>query len=119
MLRTVEANRKIMTPSFPGVVRKRIPYRCGRLSFVVMCLLGAAAFVPTTAFALPPNCTPTSGENVTVTCINATVDQGPGPNTGYGNGLQNGLTINVQAGASGGGHSTRTDRGGQETPNHV
>src|ERR1700694_5477878 len=119
MLRTVEANRKIMTPSFPGVVRKRIPYRCGRLSFVVMCLLGAAAFAPTTAFALPPNCTPTSGDNVTVTCINATVDQGPGPNTGYGNGLQTGLTIHVEAGASVTGTSTGIDGGSNNTINNL
>jgi len=62
-----------------------------------MCLLGAAAFAPSEALAL---CAPPGGDNVTVTCSGATTDQGPEINTGYGSGLQNGLTLNVQTGAS-------------------
>jgi uncharacterized protein with beta-barrel porin domain len=42
-------------------------------------------------------CAPATGNNVTVTCSGATVNQGPEANTGYGSGLQNGLTINVVA----------------------
>ena len=52
------------------------------------------AFAPSAAFAA---CSPGTGDNVTVTCSGTTQDQGPGINTGYGNGLQNGLTINVVA----------------------
>jgi uncharacterized protein with beta-barrel porin domain len=40
-------------------------------------------------------CAPATGNNVAVTCSGATVNQGPEANTGYGSGLQNGLTINV------------------------
>jgi hypothetical protein len=61
-----------------------------------MCLLGAAALAPNAAFALP-NCSPAAGDNVTVTCSGAVLNQGPEANTGYGSGLQNGLTINVVA----------------------
>jgi len=60
-----------------------------------MGLLGAVAFASTEASA--QQCTPASGNNVTVTCSGATVNQGPEANTGYGSGLQNGLTINVVA----------------------
>src|SRR5262249_23462549 len=45
-------------------------------------------------------CAPATGNNVTVTCSGATVDQGPGINTGYGDGTQDGLTVNVQGAAS-------------------
>jgi uncharacterized protein with beta-barrel porin domain len=61
-----------------------------------MCLLGAAALAPSAAFALP-NCSPPTGDNVTVTCSGAVFNQGPEANTGYGSGSQNGLTINVVA----------------------
>ncbi len=61
-----------------------------------MCLLGAAALAPSAAFAFP-NCSPATGDNVTVTCSGAVLNQGPEANTGYGSGLQNGLTINVVA----------------------
>jgi hypothetical protein len=54
-------------------------------------------FAPSTAFAV---CAPPAGDNVTVTCSGTTTDQGPGANTGYGDGTQNGLTVNVQAPAS-------------------
>ncbi len=60
-----------------------------------MGLLGAVAFASSEASA--QQCTPASGNNVTVTCSGATVNQGPEANTGYGSGLQNGLTINVVA----------------------
>jgi hypothetical protein len=58
--------------------------------------VGAAALAPIAAFALP-NCSPAAGDNVTVTCSGAVLNQGPEANTGYGSGLQNGLTINVVA----------------------
>jgi uncharacterized protein with beta-barrel porin domain len=110
-----------MISSFPGVAQKRIRCRFGRHSFAAMCLLGAVAFAPTTAFAFPNNCTPSTGDNVTVTCTSVTVDQGPGGNTGYGNGLQNGLTINVVAGpppASVTGTSIGIDVGSNNTINN-
>jgi uncharacterized protein with beta-barrel porin domain len=56
--------------------------------------LGVAAFAPSAAFAA---CTPGTGDNVTVTCSGAVFNQGPEAGTGYGSGLQNGLTINVVA----------------------
>src|SRR5258708_3074302 len=59
-----------------------------------------------------------TGSNVTVTCSGATVDQGPGINTGYGNGTQNGLTINVQSGASVTGTSTGIDVNANTTINN-
>ena len=61
-----------------------------------MSLLGGAALAPTAAFALP-NCSPATGDNVTVTCSGAVFNQGPEGNTGYGSGSQSGLTINVVA----------------------
>ncbi len=77
-----------------------------------MSLLGAAAVAPSEAFAL---CAPPSGDNVTVTCSGATLDQGPELNTGYGSGLQNGLTLNVQTGASVTGTSIGIDVGSNNT----
>src|SRR5712692_4552635 len=104
-----------MTSLSQSVTRQQIPHRFDRLSLAVMCLLGAAAFAPSRAFA---NCTPATGDNVTVTCSGATVDQGPEPNTGYGSGLQNGLTINVQAGASVTGTSIGIDVGSNNVINN-
>ena len=83
-----------------------------------MCVLCAGALVPTTAFAFPNNCAPPTGDNVTVTCTGVTVDQGLGINTGYGNGAQNGLTINVQTGASVTGTSIGIDVGSNNTINN-
>jgi uncharacterized protein with beta-barrel porin domain len=60
-------------------------------------LLCAAVVVPSVAVA---NCLPATGDNVTVTCSGATLNQGPALNTGYGSGSQTGLTINVQGGAA-------------------
>jgi hypothetical protein len=61
-----------------------------------MCLLGAATLAPSRASAA---CTPATGDNVTVTCSGATLNQGPGVNVGYGSTSgQNGTTINVQGG---------------------
>jgi uncharacterized protein with beta-barrel porin domain len=48
---------------------------------------------PSEAFAV---CAPAGGP--TVTCSGVTLNQGPEVNTGFGTGLQNGLTINVVAG---------------------
>jgi len=87
-----------------------------------MCLLGAAALASSGAFALPQpphNCTPATGDNVTVTCSGATLNQGPGINTGYGNGAQTGLTINVLAPASVTGTSTGIDVGNNNTINNL
>ena len=78
----------------------------------MMCLLGAAALAPSGAFAA---CSPATGDNVTVTCSGATLDQGPELNTGYGSGLQNGLTVNVQAPASVTGTSIGIDVGSNNT----
>jgi autotransporter-associated beta strand protein len=84
----------------------------------VISLFGAAAFVPSAAFA---GCSPATGDNVTVACSGATLDQGPGINTGYGDGTQNGLTINVVAGpppASVTGTSIGIDVGDNNTINN-
>ena len=62
-----------------------------------MCVLGAVAFAPSAAFAV---CSPSSGNNVTVTCTGTVFDQGPGGGTGYGDSTQNGLALTVQSGAS-------------------
>jgi hypothetical protein len=86
------------------------------LSFAVTCLLGAAALASSAAFAA---CAPPGGDNVTVTCSAATLNQGPEFNTGYGSGFQNGLTINVQAGASVTGTSTGIDVGSNNTINNL
>jgi uncharacterized protein with beta-barrel porin domain len=84
-----------MTSPFWNVAQRRSRDRCGRLSFAVIYLLGAAPFfAPSSAFA---GCTPPTGNNLTVTCSGATLNQGPGINRGYGDGTQNGLTINVVA----------------------
>ena len=84
-------------------------YRFDRRLLIAMCLLGAAAFAPSEALAL---CAPSSASsNVTVTCSGATLNQGTEANTGYGSGLQNGLTLNVQSGASVTGTSTGIDVG--------
>src|SRR4030088_2161499 len=104
-----------MTSLFP-VARKRIPYRFRRHAFAVMRGLGAAALAPSGAFA---GCSPPAGNNVTVTCTGATVNQNP--NTGYGDGTQNGLTINVVAGpppATVTGTSTGIDVGSNNTINN-
>jgi outer membrane autotransporter protein len=63
-------------------------------------------------------CAPATGDNVTVTCLNTTINQGPGINTGYGAGNQNGLTINVQPGASVLGTSIGIDLNGNNTINN-
>jgi uncharacterized protein with beta-barrel porin domain len=70
------------------------------------------AVAPSEAFAL---CAPPGGDNVTVTCSGSTPDQGPEINTGYGSGLQNGLTLNVQTGASVTGTSIGIDVGSNNT----
>jgi autotransporter-associated beta strand protein len=101
-----------------SVARKRFPHPFGRYSVAVLSLVGAAVFAPSGAFA---NCTPGAGDNVTVNCTGATVDQGPGINTGYGDGTQNGLTLNVVAGppaASVTGTSVGIDVGSNNTINN-
>ena len=54
-------------------------------------------------------CTPATGSNIAVTCSGATIDQGPGINTGYGDSTQDGLTLTVVSGASVTGTSTGID----------
>jgi uncharacterized protein with beta-barrel porin domain len=92
----------------------------GRHGFIVMSLFGAASLAPTAALAVN-DCTPAAGDNVTVTCTGATLNQGPGINRGYGDGTQNGLTINVVAGpppASVTGTSIGIDVGSNNTINN-
>jgi uncharacterized protein with beta-barrel porin domain len=78
-----------------------------------MVLLGAAALAPSGAFAacIPPP----PANNVTVTCSGATLAVG----TGYGNGLQTGLTINVQAPASVTGTANGISVGDNNTINNL
>jgi uncharacterized protein with beta-barrel porin domain len=63
-------------------------------------------------------CAPATGDNITVTCTGTTTDQGPGINTGYGGGNQNGVTVNVQSGASVIGTSTGIDLNSNNTVNN-
>jgi len=108
------ASKKIKKtiPASSTFSRKCTRYRFHRTSLVVMCLPVAAAFASSEALA---QCAPPSGSNVTVTCSGATLNQGPEVNTGYGSGLQNGLTLNVQNGASVTGTSIGIDVGSNNT----
>jgi uncharacterized protein with beta-barrel porin domain len=100
-------------PASSAIARNCARYRLDRRSLVMLCLLGFAAFAPTEALAL---CAPSSASsNVTVTCSGATLNQGTELNTGYGTGLQNGLTLNVQSGASVTGTSIGIDVGSNNT----
>ncbi|HLW92748.1 MAG TPA: autotransporter-associated beta strand repeat-containing protein, partial [Roseiarcus sp.] len=83
-----------------------------------VCFSGLASPIAKAA-PLPAGCTPATGDNVTVTCIGATFNQGPELNTGYGSGTQNGLTINVNPGASVTGTSNGIDVDGTITPNTI
>jgi uncharacterized protein with beta-barrel porin domain len=118
VLRRGKTKKEKVSSSFQSALRQRVRHRFHHPSLAVICLVGAAAFAPSGAFAA---CSPATGDNVTVTCSGATVDQGPGINTGYGDGTQNGLTINVQAGlppASVTGTSVGIDVGSNNTINN-
>jgi hypothetical protein len=91
-----------------GIVGRRIRPGARLLSAAAIALLGAAALAPTDAFSA---CAPATGSNITVTCSGATLNQGPAGNTGYGDGTQSGLTINVQGPASVTGTATGIDVG--------
>ena len=60
-----------------------------------MCALGAATFAPPAAFAA---CSPSSGNNVTVTCTGTVTNQGPGGGTGYRTGSEAGVTVKAREG---------------------
>jgi autotransporter-associated beta strand protein len=77
---------------------------------------GAAVLQPTQASAA---CAPGAGSNITVTCSGATLNQGPGINTGYGDSTQNGLTVNIQSGGSVLGTSTGIDVNNNNTINNL
>jgi uncharacterized protein with beta-barrel porin domain len=100
--RLVEKEKKKMTSPSWNAARKS--YRFDRPSIAVMCLLGAAAFAPSEAFAvlpIPVGCTPGTGNNVVVICSGGTVfNQGPLAGDGYGDGTQNSLALTVQSGTS-------------------
>jgi len=100
------------TASFPSIGPKRGQYLLRGPSLTALLLSGAAVFAPSAAWAA---CTPATGSNVIVTCVGATLNQGPGANTGYGNGLQNGLSINIGTSASVAGTSTGIDVGSNTT----
>jgi plastocyanin len=87
----------VMTPDATGAAAllSREARRLALGALVLMC--GAAALQPTEASAA---CTPAIGSSITVTCGGATLNQGPAPDTGYGDGTQTGLTLGVQSGAS-------------------
>jgi uncharacterized protein with beta-barrel porin domain len=104
---------RIWSEPFPGVARNQTRNRFGHLAFGAFGLVGAAAFAPSGAFAA---CAPAAGP--TVTCSGATLNQGPEANTGFGTGLQNGLTINVQAPASVIGTSIGIDVGSNNSINN-
>ena len=83
---------------------------------VVMGCLGGALLPASQSFAA---CTPPTGNNTTVTCSGVTINQGPGINTGYGDSTQNGVTINIQSGASVTGTSTGIDLNNNNTINNA
>src|ERR1700694_3768607 len=80
LLRGKPKKKKVTSP-FPGVARECVRCRFDRLSFALICFLGAGAFAPSTASAVN-NCSPATGDNVTVTCSGAVLNQGPEANTG-------------------------------------
>jgi uncharacterized protein with beta-barrel porin domain len=92
-----------------GVLRRQMP------ALAALGCLGAVALPVPGAFAA---CAPATGSNITVTCSGVTVNQGPGINTGYGDGTQNGLTVNVQSGASVTGTNTGIDVNANTTINN-
>jgi hypothetical protein len=98
-----------------GVAQRAGRFQPARFLLGLLALLGAST-VPSAAFA---GCSPATGDNVTVTCSGATLDQGPGTNTGYGNGSQTGLTVNIQAPASVVGTSIGIDVGDNNTINNL
>src|ERR1700722_10601487 len=113
MCRVASKQLKKTIPVSSTVVRKRTHCRLNRRLLITTCLLAAAAFAPSEVFAL---CAPSSASsNVTVTCSGVTLNQGTEPNTGYGSGLQNGLALNVQSGASVTGTSIGIDVGSNNT----
>jgi hypothetical protein len=79
-------------------------------------VVGAIVLSPDDALAA---CSPATGSNVTVNCTGTTFNQGPGINTGYGDSTQNGLTVNVQSGASVTGTSTGIDVNNNNTINNL
>ena len=99
-----------------GVTQRARCFRPKRFLLGSLALLGAAGTLPSDAVAA---CSPATGDNVTVTCSGATLDQGPEINTGYGSGLQAGLTINIQAPASVAGTSIGIDVGDNNTINNL
>src|SRR5712675_3474466 len=92
-----------------GVLRRQMP------ALTALGCLGAVALPVPGALAA---CAPATGSNITVTCSGVTVNQGPGINTGYGDGTQNGLTVNVQSGASVTGANTGIDVNANATINN-
>jgi hypothetical protein len=86
------------------------------LAAAALTVVGAIMLAPDDALAA---CSPATGSNVTVTCSGATFNQGPGINTGYGDSTQNGLTVNVQSGASVTGTSTGIDVNNNNTINNL
>jgi hypothetical protein len=93
VLRRANRKEKKMIAPFWDAARKW--HRLDRLSIAYMCVLGATAFAPSAAFAA---CSPSSGNNVTVTCTGTVTNQGPGAGTGYGDSTQDGLALTVQFG---------------------
>ena len=86
------------------------------LAAAALTVVGAIMLAPDDALAAG---SPATGSNVTVTCSGATFNQGPGINTGYGDSTQNGLTVNVQSGASVTGTSTGIDVNNNNTINNL
>jgi hypothetical protein len=86
------------------------------LAGAALTVVGATMLAPDDALAA---CSPATGSNVTVTCSGSTFNQGPGGNTGYGDSTQNGLTVNVQSGASVTGTSTGIDVNNNNTINNL
>jgi len=84
-------------PSFLANAQASLPLRPWGAPVLALGCLIVTGLPSTNAVAA---CAPPSGSNTTVTCSGATVDQGPGINTGYGDSTQDGLTLNVQTGAS-------------------
>jgi hypothetical protein len=104
-------------------VRVAAPHHGGVAGTVLSRYVGAAVLLTGGIMLLPGEalaaCSPAAGSNVTVTCSGVTINQGPAVGQGYGDGTQNGLTVNVQSGASVTGTTNGLDLGSNNTVNNL
>jgi hypothetical protein len=108
---------RVSAPRYLGAAVTALLRRIA-VALVATTVAVVGAIVPSPDDALAA-CSPATGSNVTVNCTGTTFNQGPGINTGYGDSTQNGLTVNVQSGASVTGTSTGIDVNNNNTINNL